>query len=265
MNPSELQDTPPTNPLLKRATIPGQTFALPSLGAFYNNEELDPTVQNAEVMVLPMVTMDELIFKTPDKLLNGTAVYEVFRRCIPQVLKPEELLAKDVDFLLICLRKVTYGDEIQLSYTHKCANAKEHSYMVPLQPLISVGKKMHKERVQDYTLTLPNGQVVKLQPPKYRIMLKFYQGMNEEVSDEEMRNDVLDATVSLVNQVDNIRDSAMIREWFATIPAGYTKKISERVASISEWGPELQVEIVCKDCEKEVQAEISLNPIHFFS
>ncbi len=262
MQPPESTTSPPTNPLLKRAMIPGQTFALPSLGAFYSHGELDNTVKNGEVVVLPMVTMDELIFKTPDKLLNGTAVNEVFRRCIPQILKPEELLAKDVDYLLICLRKVTYGEEISLSYTHRCKNAKEHSYMVPLQPLLKVGNKM---QVVEYTLTLPNGQVVRLRPPKYRVMLQIYQAINDEVDEVTMRTRIINSTCSLIEAVDDINDETMIREWIDTIPAGYTRKIGEHVAEISTWGPDLHTAIKCKDCEEEVKAEISLNPISFFS
>ena len=256
---------PPENPLLQRARMPGQTFALPSGGLFYTHGELDPTVKNGEVLVFPMVTMDELSIKTPDKIMNGTAVTEVFARCIPQIKRPELLLAKDVDFLLVCLRKVTYGNEMQVSYIHDCENAKEHSYMVSLDPLIATASKLDRSQIDSYTLTLPNSQVVKLIPPKYNIMLEMYQAFNSELSDEETKQRVLNTTFSLIESVDGIEDRQMIHEWVRTISAGFTRKIGEHVAKLSKWGPDLHAPLVCKDCQEEVKVEISLNPIHFFS
>lgn len=256
---------PPANPLLQRAQIPGQTFALPSGGMFYKHGELDPSVKNGEVLVFPMVTMDELTIKTPDKLLNGTAVTEVFARCIPQIKRPDLLLAKDVDFLLICLRKVTYGEEMQVAYTHNCENAEEHTYMIPLDPLISEANKLDQSQSDQYTLTLPNSQVVRLVPPKYSIMLELYQAMGDELADEDLKRRVLNTTFSLIESVDDITDRAMINEWLQTIPAGYTRAIGEQVATLSSWGPDPHVNITCKDCKGEAKVEISLNPIHFFS
>jgi len=254
------------NPLLQRAHIPGQTFALPSGGIFYTHGELDESVENGEVVVHPMVTMDEIIMKTPDKILNGVAISEVFKRCIPQVLKPNQLLARDVDFLVVCLRKVTYGNQIELSYTHNCKDAQEHSYLVPLDPLISHAKKIDAASAkQDYTLTLPNQQVVKLLPPKYEQMLHFYQSYNANATQEEAHRRLMETTSSLIESVDGITNRDNIVEWAMTIPAGYTKAIGDRVASVSTWGPELKSKIKCRDCEEEVEVDISLNPMHFFS
>ena len=79
------ETSPPVNPLLERARLPGQTFTLPSKGLFYKHGEVDDSVLAAkgEVMVYPMVTLDEINIKTPDKLLNGTAITDVFKRCMP--------------------------------------------------------------------------------------------------------------------------------------------------------------------------------------
>jgi hypothetical protein len=261
-----MNEQPQLNPLLQRAMIPGQTFALPSGGVFYKNGELDESVNGGELIVSPMVTMDEIIIKTPDKVLNGTSIVEVFARCIPQVKKPMELLAKDVDFLLVCLRKVTYGQDYEITYTHDCEDAKQHSYIVPLDPLISAAKKIDASTVdKDYTYTFPNSQVVKLTPPRYFQMLQFYQTFNTEVTREVAYDRMMDATVSLVEKVDATTDKEFIRQWATKVPAGYTRKLGERVAELSTWGPDLTSHITCRDCEKDVKIDISLNPMHFFS
>ena len=262
------EPTQPTspNPLLQRAAIPGQTFALPSGGIFYTHGELDPSVQNGEVIVSPMVTLDEITMKTPDKILNGTAIAEVFQRCIPQVKNANHLLAKDVDFLLVCLRKVTYGPQYEIEYTHDCEQAKKHSYIVPLDPLISEAKKIDASAIgNDYTITLPNSQVVKLSPPKYFQMLHFYQTFNNEVTDEEAYERLMETTVSLVESVDDVTDKAHIMEWAKSVPAGFTRAISDQVAAVSTWGPNLKTTIQCKDCGGPIDLDVSLNPMHFFS
>lgn len=261
-----MSETNQPNPLLQRAAIPGQTFALPSGGVFYTHDELDPSVKDGEVVVSPMVTMDEIIMKTPDKILNGTAITEVFRRCIPQVKDPNLLLAKDVDFLLVCLRKVTYGNQYEVEYTHGCKDAKKHSYLIPLDPLISEAKKVDSATVDhDYTLTLPNSQVVRLSPPKYFQMLQFYETFNSEVSDEVAYERLMQTTVSLIESVDGVKDRGHIMEWAKTIPAGYTRAIGDRVAAVSTWGPNLKTSFVCRDCQQMVDIDVSLNPMYFFS
>jgi hypothetical protein len=90
---TELEARP--NPLLEKLKkkIPGETFRLPSRGLFYTNGELDPEVENGEIVIYPMTTVDELALRSPDMLFQGTAITQVIRRTVPQILKPERLIA----------------------------------------------------------------------------------------------------------------------------------------------------------------------------
>ena len=64
------------NPLLRNIQLPGDTVRLPSRGIFYNNGELTPSTQNGEVHVYPMKAIDEIIMRSPDKLLSGCLAYK---------------------------------------------------------------------------------------------------------------------------------------------------------------------------------------------
>jgi len=265
---------PSTNPLLVRARIPGRTFALPSRGVFYTNDELTDDVNDGEVLVNPMVTMDELAMKTPDKILNGTALAEVFVRCVPQVKKPFELLSVDVDFLMVALREVTYGPEFELSYQHTCKDAAEHSYVVNLGSIIAECSRINVATIDtDYTIKLPNEQVIKISPPRYRQMLSFYQSFgNRNRTDEpqsevaqSLLNQIIETTTSIIVSVDGITDKPSIREWLQVIPAGYVNQITDRVSEVGGWGPKLTREIICKDCNETVEITIPMNPMNFFS
>ena len=114
----------------------GSTFQLPSRGLFYKKGELRDDVEMGEVHVHPMSAYDEILMKSPDQLYSGESVDKVFRRCIPQILNPSELISKDVDFLLVCLRQVTYGNDMEVTYTHSCEDAKSNSYIIPLSDFI---------------------------------------------------------------------------------------------------------------------------------
>ena len=103
------------NPLLKKAVIPGKRFRLPSRGLFYTNGELDDSVHDGEVEVFSMATVDEITLRTPEFLFTGEAIEKVFNRCIPEIKQPLKLLSQDVDYLLTCLRIVSYGDILPIN------------------------------------------------------------------------------------------------------------------------------------------------------
>ena len=98
------------NPLLKKIQLPGTRFRLPSRGIFYTDGELDESVVDGEIEIFSMTTVDEIALRSPEMLFNGQAIERVFKRCIPDIKKPLKLLSKDVDFILACLRVVSYGN-----------------------------------------------------------------------------------------------------------------------------------------------------------
>lgn len=260
--------TQPSNPLLIRIRLPGETFRLPSGGVFYKNGELADDVTNGEVLVYPMTTIDEITMKTPDKLLNGTAFVDVFHTCVPQVLKPMELFAKDVDFLMVCLRKLSYGPSFELPWNHQCSkDAKEHTYSIPLDPFINNARALDPTTATKmHSLKLENGQEVKLQPAKIMDVIKMYQNMDfENVDTNKLHDQIIHTIASLVHSVDGISDREMIVEWAKKIPVKWVKMINESIEKVSNWGPNFEITLKCKDCGGEFTAQVPLNPVAFFS
>ena len=72
-----------TNPLSKYFRQPSVYVGLPSGGNY------PPTVmersQTGEISVQPMTARDEVIFKTPDALMNGQGVVDVIQSCFPHI------------------------------------------------------------------------------------------------------------------------------------------------------------------------------------
>lgn len=265
--PTEVQ--PAKNPLLDRLRLPGTTYRLPSLGVFYTDGELAEDVKNAEVEVYPMTTMDEIILSTPDKLLSGKAIEEVFARCIPQIRKARQLLARDVDFLMVCLRLVTFGQFMTVKHTHDCENAKEHEYSIDLNQIIAQTQSIDPTRVdQEYVITLPNDQRINLKPMSFAGAMGIHElaamTKQESLTEEEISKFAVTSLSSVINSVDGIRDQAAIREWIVQLPLGWKQLIENKLYDLSNWGLETTVIRKCQDCGEDIELQFSANPISFF-
>lgn len=269
MSDNKIIDSQP-NPLLDKLRIPGATFRLPSQGLFYQDGELDPNVRNGEVEVYPMTAMDEIIISTPDKLLSGKAITEVFTRCIPSILKPELLLSKDVDFLMCCLRLVTFGEALNVTYTHNCEGAKQHEYAVKLSPVIRAAKQIDPTSINTaYTITMVNGQKVILNPLRYDAVVQLYEMTammkNEDISEEEARMLVVGTLANVIKSVDGETDKKRIEEWAYNIPLGWKKEIQTVAQNVNSWGVDLKETKKCLDCGEDIVLEVAANPVSFFT
>lgn len=258
------------NPLMTALRVPGETFRLPSHGLFYNEGVLDETVKNGEVEVYPMTAIDEIIISTPDKLLSGKAISEVFAHCIPQIKNAHGMLAKDVDFLMVCLRMVSFNQFMEVTYKHNCEGAKEHTYSVDLQNMLRQAKSIDPTTMQqEYTCVLDNGQVVALKPMTYGDIIELYQNTmmskTDNMDEEEAEKLIIDTITSVISNVNGISDKEHIIEWAKKIKLGHKKKIQESIQSISDWGIDMKSGHKCKDCKEEVELRISANPINFFT
>jgi hypothetical protein len=256
------------NPLLSNLKLPGETFTLPSCGVFYGNGELDDSVKNGEIHVYPMTTLDEIVIKTPDLLFSGQAVHQIFHRCIPQILNVGQILAIDVDFLLLCLRKVSYGNELQIVHTHTCENAVEHNYIVDIQEFIKNTKRVDPTKIiNDYNITLPSGQVVNLNPIRFDDFVEIMQATNNsrDLEDPEQIRDIMaKAIANVIHDVNGTSNREFIIDWLKKVPPLYVKKLNEKIDSSFNWGPTFKTKITCLDCNTEVEIEVPTNPLTFF-
>ena len=104
------------NPLKQYFRQPAIYIRLPSQGNFYGEGALAATA-NGEYPVLPMTTMDEITYRTPDALFNGQAVVSVIQSCVPNILDAWHMPILDLDTVLIAIRIATYGHEMDINTT----------------------------------------------------------------------------------------------------------------------------------------------------
>lgn len=270
------------NPLMAKVKLPGRVFQLPSKALFYPPGVLADSVQNGEIQVKPMSALVELKIRSADLLISTKIIREVCADCIPEILKPEQLLSKDVDAMFLFLIASTYGNEKTIRAIHTCENADIHDYVVNLEPIINEPKNKvldHKDML--YTLELDNGQIVKLRPVQFNDaidMMVLRQAITIKeinapttITHKEMEDIMVRDIMSVIEGVKPDRDSntitdlSKIDEWIRALPKKYIDLIAEASNRASDWGFDLTVSLNCKDCSKPFDHNIELNPINFFS
>jgi hypothetical protein len=116
-----------SNPLSQYFRQPSIYVKLPSNGQFYPPGTLDLPA-NGELPVLPMTAVDEITYRTPDALYNGSATVSVIQSCIPNIKDAWKIPSTDIDTLLIAIRIASYGHELEVKSTcPKCTTTDEHS------------------------------------------------------------------------------------------------------------------------------------------
>ena len=272
VQPAAPVPAPPVNPLMARVQLPGEHFKLPSGGLFYNEGELAVHVKDAEVHVHPMTVLDEIMIKTPDMLFSGQAVREVFGRCIPDVISPDRLLAKDVDFLLLCLRKVSYGDKLEMEDVHYgCPEAGDepeaHRYMVDVNTFIKGSIAMDPTTTkQHFYVKLPNDQTVNMTPIRFADFVTLMQIQDDDTKSPQEQVIELTRTLSnIIVNVDEITDKQMIIEWLKALKPSFLKMLHERLEDAVQWGPDFKYKYECKDCGQMREVIAPLNPLAFFT
>lgn len=256
------------NPLLSDLKLPGRIFQLPSKGLFYHDDELEDDVSEAEIHVHPLSAMDEIILKNADQLFSGEAVKNVFPRCMTGIKNPTKLLAKDVDALTLFLRLVTYGAGYEFIAKHNCEGAKDHNYVADIEQMLSQIKPIDPTTIeQDFTITLPNGQVVKIRPYRYEdvIAMNKHNMGKTSLTVEDMQTNLLAAVSGMILSVNGVTDRNNIDQWVKSLPAIYLGRLAEKMKVLESWGPDLVWEAKCKDCGETFKVEVPINPITFFT
>jgi|TARA_Y100000310_G_C20677897_1_gene814162 hypothetical protein len=179
-----------TNPLEEFYRQPSIYITLPSKGKYYDSSVLTPT-ENSEYPVYPMTAKDEMLMKTPDALMGGSATIDVVQSCIPNIKNAWELVNFDVDTVLLAIRIATYGESMTVKFNVPVTN-EESEHTVNVSALLDSIKNVE---IKDEFKT-KIGLTIKISPLRYKVMnrtqlaqfeqQKIYANVSmTELSDEE--------------------------------------------------------------------------------
>jgi len=122
------------NPLSRHFRQPKLFVKLPSGGVFYPQGMLEAT-ESGEFPIYSMTAKDELMFKTPDALLNGESTVRVIQSCIPNIKNAWIIPSIDIDAILIAIRLATYGEKMEITVNVPVIN-EERVYDIDLRTVL---------------------------------------------------------------------------------------------------------------------------------
>ena len=271
------------NPLANYFRQPSIYISLPSKGKFYPKGTLDMP-KNNELPVYPMTATDEITYKTPDALFNGSAIIKVIESCVPNIKDAWEIPISDIDLILTAIRIASYGHTLDIETT--CPECKEEaSYGFDLRAVIDNIKS------PDYDKPLTVGDLeVYLKPLNYRdinennIAQFEEQKLNAILQDAEMPEDeklkllteafkkVSELTIhSMTNSIDYIKtedtivkDKKHIDEFLHQCERQTFESIKERIVSLRIINDLKPLDIKCSECEHEYKQPFTLDMTNFF-
>jgi hypothetical protein len=258
---------------------------LPSGTTYYTPTEVQFT-DSGEIGVLPMTGTDELILKNPDALLNGEALVEVIKSCVPGIKNPRILLSNDIDALITAIRYATFDDSLETNL-HCPACSHENTFKLDLQYALDNMEFLEKE----YVVNLDSGVSVFVKPHAFPDLLKglhaqFEQNKLTRAIDSEMITDeersaifgkafkematttyelMLNSVIKVVDDARNINvtNKVHIKEFLHNIDNKSVDKISNLVRDINKIGIKRSFIAVCQKCEHNWENEIDFNPVNF--
>jgi hypothetical protein len=278
-----------SNPLQGFYRAPKLYTQLPSQGKFYSDDIID-WPESGELPIFPMTSKDEMIMKNPDALLNGEAVAQVIASCVPAVKKPRELVANDVDTLLIAVQGATNGDEIDVTGT--CPKCKEEVTSVAS---IEAALESMATLEKTYTFNTEQGLSIEIRPFNYDSSVKAgianfkttrslqtIQGITDEMEQLKAFNnnfvqiaalnfDLMVDSVASISGVDAegdefvVTDKTSIREFLENCDAVIGRGVEENIAEVNKIGVEKKMLLECDSCEEQFEQEINFDPVNFFT
>ena len=272
------------NPLRKHFRQPAIYIRLPSQGRYYPQGALSMP-PNGELAVLPMTAMDEITSRTPDALFNGSAVVELIRSCVPNIVDPWSVPATDFNTLLVAMRLASYGHEMDINTTcPKCGH--EHRFGLDLRVVLDTLQSA------DYETPLQMGDLTfYFAPPNYKSMndisraqfddQKITQALSQtDVPEDQKLKQLGDAfrriteltMTSVTHSIVTVKtadamvtDQGHIREFLANCPKHIFEQIKEHVIRLRSTSDFKPLQITCSNCANQYTQEFTLDMSNFFA
>lgn len=271
------------NPLRQYFRQPAIYIKLPSGGKNYPEGSLEWPA-NGELPVYPMTAVDEITYRTPDALFNGTAVVDVIKSCIPNILDPWSMPATDVDTALVAIRIASYGHNMEFETV--CPHCTESSeFGLDLRTVLD------QMRSPDYSRTIKQGDLeVFFKPMTYKNLNDNNHSQFEEQKILQMLPDaqipdqqkitalseamkkLTDVTVNaLVQSIAAVKtpdsmvtETAYIAEMLKNCDRRLFNQIRDHIIGIKGEAEIKPLKLKCNSCNQEYEQAVTLDMSSFF-
>jgi hypothetical protein len=232
-----------------------------------------------------MTAKDELMFKTPDALLNGQSTVDVIKSCIPAILDPWKMPALDVDAALIAIRIATYGENMDIRADCPSCN-EENAYAIPLTDWL--GSVTNFKYVSEITV----GELtVHVRPYSYKEITKtslqaFEQQRsiaiinNDEYTDEQkiekfgesfsrLTAMTVDIIAGCIHRIDtpngSTSDPQHILDFIHNAPKDVFEAVSSHIQGMKSKLEMPNQKAECNECNFKFEIPITMDQSNFFA
>jgi hypothetical protein len=273
----------PVNPLAGYYRQPKIYLKLPSGGKWYEEGTLDVST-DGQYPVYAMTAKDELMYKTPDALMNGAATTEVIKSCVPAIKDAWKMPTLDVDACLVAIRIATYGEKMEIT-THcpKCKEEQNYDYELGEHLEKITGFQFPEQyAIGDLTFNLKpyNYKEVTSKQLQQMEQERIFQVINNETMSEEEKLEkfgssfirltemtvavVVHSIASITTPQGTVTDRQMISDFIQNADKEIFKHLSEHLQGVAA-NLELKTKRVkCGDCEHEFDVALTMDQANFF-
>jgi hypothetical protein len=272
------------NPLSQYFRQPAIYIKLPSNGEFYPDGAITMPA-NGELPVLPMTAIDEITYRTPDALFNGTAVINVIESCVPNIHNAWAVPSTDLDTILVGIRIATYGHDMEVNcFCPKCEN--QDRYTTDLRQAIDTLASgdynqpiLHRDleiyfRPMNYKMLNQNNQ---LQFEEQRVLQSLAQSSEESQQAQSnvistILKRITDMTIGSLSQSISaikapssiVTDQASIEEFLRNCDRKLFTIIRDHVIALKANSELKPLSVKCTSCENEYDQSFTLDMSSFF-
>ena len=288
------------NPLTSFYRAPKLYAKLPSLGKYYSSSIVEMP-ENGELPIFAMTAKDELLMKNPDALLNGEAVVQVIKSCVPNVKNASKMLSADVDTLLVAIQGATFGDDLEVTGAcDKCSS--EARGIASVERALETMQTLEEEYEVQHS-----GLVILVKPFSYSSTIKAgitnfqstrsLQGLGE-IEDDDARLKLFnenfvkvaalnfDLIIDSINTISGtnedgefvVDDKVQIAEFLNNVDSSVGKAVEGKITEINTIGIAQEMALQCPnpECPENEGVEneedyysfttkVNFDPVNFFT
>lgn len=275
--------TQTTNPLQAFFRQPAIHVRLPSDGEFWPQGSLE-LPEARELPVLPMNAIDEITYRTPDALFNGSATVNVIQSCVPGIRDAWVMPQIDLNTVLTAIRIASYGRKMEIASTCPSCST-ENDFELDLQDVLAqLHGPNYKESLQFGDIEVffrpmtyrEQTQINVAQFEQQRILAQLPNSdFTEEEKSRRLNECVLEITritvKAVAHSVGGIRTPAAfvnnhehILEFLENCDRNMYNLIREKAVSLRGSDDFKPAKVECPDCHHKYEQRFSLDTASFF-
>jgi hypothetical protein len=277
------------NPLKQYFRQPSLYLRLPTQGRWYTDDtvELSP---ESEVAVYGLSALDNIMLNTPDALLNGKALENVIKNCVPSVKNVKALMVPDIEAIFLGIKIATNDGKYEID--RKCPSCQvEVNFDVNCYSLLDQTAYIDDD---DARIMFGDDLIIEISPYTFEMrqqfmhrqfeeqrMLQLIDEQNKDLDNFEKASILGDSveklskitfnlvsksvkSVKLVKQDLVVTDQEQIAEWLINITKSQADVIIDSVNKLNEIGPQRTVDAQCDKCNHIWTETLNFDPVSFF-